>query len=45
MDNDTEKGERASPRFGLLLAVCVGTVALLGVLTYVMATYFPNFPG
>jgi hypothetical protein len=44
MDHDTKK-EPDAPRFGLLLLVCVSTVALLGVLTWVMTTFFPNFPG
>lgn len=33
-----------SPRFGRLLAVLVAAVVLCGVLTWVMATMFPDFP-
>lgn len=43
MDNHTKKDD-GSPKFGRLLLVLVGTVALLGVLTFVMATFFPDFP-
>jgi hypothetical protein len=43
-DADTRNAPGA-PRFGLLLLVCVSTVALLGVLTWVMSAFFPNFPG
>jgi heme A synthase len=43
MNNDTKKDD-GSPKFGLLLMVLVVTVAALGVLTYVMSVYFPDFP-
>ena len=43
MDNHKRKDD-GSPKFGRLLLVLVGTVALLGVLTYVMAVFFPDFP-
>ncbi|MGZ8291170.1 MAG: hypothetical protein ACXW2U_13750 [Telluria sp.] len=43
MDNHTKKDD-GSPKFGRLLLVLVGTVALLGVLTWVMSTFFPDFP-
>ena len=43
MDNDKRKDD-GSPKFGRLLLVLVATVALLGVLTYVMAVFFPDFP-
>jgi hypothetical protein len=47
MDNHTKKappGDDGTPKFGRLLAVCVAAVAFCGLLTYVMATYFPDFP-
>ncbi|MGV7208985.1 hypothetical protein ACLB1G_14150 [Oxalobacteraceae bacterium A2-2] len=33
-----------SPKFGRLLAVLVAVVLFCVALTWVMATYFPNFP-
>lgn len=33
-----------SPKFGKLLIVLLAAVAFCGVLTWVMGTYFPNFP-
>lgn len=43
MENHTKKDD-GSPKFGRLLLVLAGTVAALGVLTWVMATFFPDFP-
>ena len=43
MKHHTKK-EADSPQFGRLLAVCVLAVAFCGLLTWVMATYFPDFP-
>ena len=33
-----------SPKFGRLLLVLLGAVVFCVVLTYVMSTYFPDFP-
>jgi hypothetical protein len=44
MSNDTKKDD-GSPKFGLLLAWLIAAVVFCGVLTWVMATFFPNFPG
>jgi hypothetical protein len=33
-----------APKFGRLLLVLVGVVLLCGVLTWLMATVFPDFP-
>lgn len=33
-----------SPKFGRLLLVLIAAVLLCGVLTWVMATVFPDFP-
>jgi hypothetical protein len=43
MSNDTKKDD-GSPKFGRLLIVLLGAVAFCGVLTWVMATFFPDFP-
>ena len=43
MSNDTKKDD-GSPKFGKLLLVLVAAVVFCGVLTWVMGTYFPNFP-
>ncbi|HZX26778.1 MAG TPA: hypothetical protein VFF16_06900 [Telluria sp.] len=43
MENHTKKAQSV-PKFGLLLMVCLVTVAFLGLLTWVMVTYFPDFP-
>ena len=43
MDNHKRKDD-GTPKFGRLLFVLVATVAMLGVLTYVMAVFFPDFP-
>lgn len=43
MSNDT-KNDDGSPKFGRLLAVLVAVVVFCGVLTWIMGTYFPNFP-
>lgn len=47
MDNHTKNtrtGDDGTPKFGRLLAVCVAAVAFCGLLTWLMATYFPDFP-
>jgi hypothetical protein len=44
MSNDTKKDD-GSPKFGRLLLVLVAAVVFCGLLTWVMGTYFPNFPG
>jgi hypothetical protein len=43
MSNDTKKDD-GSPKFGRLLLVLVAAVVFCGLLTWVMGTYFPNFP-
>lgn len=43
MSNDT-KNDDDSPKFGRLLLALVGAVVFCGVLTWVMATFFPDFP-
>ena len=42
--NDTKKDD-GSPKFGRLLLVLLAAVAFCAVLTWVMGTFFPNFPG
>jgi len=44
MSNDTKKDD-GSPKFGRLLLALFGAVVFCGVLTWVMASFFPNFPG
>lgn len=44
MTNDSKEND-GSPKFGRLLVVLVGAVLFCAVLTWVMGTYFPNFPG
>ena len=39
------KDDDGSPKFGRLLVVLVGAVVFCGVLTWVMGTFFPGFPG
>jgi hypothetical protein len=36
--------DEQSPKFGRLLLVLVSSVAFCGVLTWLMATFFPDFP-
>ncbi len=43
MSNDT-KNDDGSPKFGRLLVVLVAAVVFCGVLTWVMGTFFPDFP-
>ncbi|MES2127627.1 MAG: hypothetical protein V4463_10170 [Pseudomonadota bacterium] len=43
MTNDTKKDE-GSPKFGRLLLVCLAAVIFCALLTWVMGTYFPDFP-
>ena len=33
-----------SPKFGRLLVVLLAAVVFCGLLTWIMAVYFPNFP-
>ena len=44
MTNDT-KNDDGSPKFGRLLLALLAAVVFCGLLTWVMGTYFPNFPG
>ena len=44
MTNDTKKDD-GTPKFGRLLAVLIGAVVFCGLLTWVMGSFFPNFPG
>lgn len=41
--NDTRK-DNDSPKFGRLLLVLIAVVVFCGVLTWLMGTYFPDFP-
>ena len=43
MTNDSKQND-GSPKFGRLLVVLVGVVVFCAVLTWVMGTYFPDFP-
>ena len=43
MSNDT-KNDDGSPKFGRLLMVLLAAVVFCGVLTWVMGTFFPDFP-
>jgi hypothetical protein len=43
MDNDTKKDD-GSPKFGRLLLVLIAAVIFCVILTWVMGTYFPDFP-
>jgi hypothetical protein len=43
MNHDTKKDD-GSPKFGRLLIVLVAGVAFCGLLTWLMATQFPDFP-
>ena len=43
MSNDTKK-DHGSPKFGRLLIVLVGAVLFCVLLTWIMGTYFPDFP-
>jgi hypothetical protein len=43
MTNDT-KNDDGSPKFGRLLLALLAAVVFCGVLTWVMGTFFPNFP-
>ena len=38
------KKDDGSPKFGRLLLVLVAAVVFCGLLTWVMGTYFPDFP-
>ena len=44
MTNDTKKDD-GSPKFGRLLIILIGAVVFCGFLTWIMGTFFPNFPG
>jgi hypothetical protein len=43
MTNNDKQKDDGSPKFGRLLLVCLAAMAFCGVLTYIMATYFPDF--
>lgn len=43
MSNDTKKDD-GSPKFGRLLIVLLAAVAFCVILTWIMGTFFPNFP-
>jgi hypothetical protein len=43
MTHDTKKDD-GSPKFGRLLAVLVAAVVFCGLLTWMMGTFFPDFP-
>ncbi|MCG2582787.1 hypothetical protein [Massilia sp. TS11] len=47
MTHDTKKAAPtradSAPKFGRLLVVLLSTVLFLGLLTWVMATFFPDF--
>ena len=42
---NTTKNDDGSPKFGRLLVVLLAAVVFCGLLTWIMAAYFPNFPG
>ena len=44
MGKDTNNDD-GTPKFGRLLLVLIGVVVFCGVLTWIMGTFFPNFPG
>jgi hypothetical protein len=44
MTNDTKKDD-GTPKFGRLLVVLIAAVLFCGLLTWVMGSFFPNFPG
>lgn len=44
MTNDTKKDD-GTPKFGRLLVVLIGAVVFCVLLTWVMGSFFPNFPG
>jgi hypothetical protein len=49
MSKDTDKAARAgaddgSPKFGRLLLVLLGAVVFCVLLTWLMGTFFPDFP-
>jgi len=41
--NQPNHGGNDSPKFGRLLVVLLLAVVFIGVLTWIMETYFPNF--
>ena len=43
-DYEDDSQDEGGPKFGRLLLVLVGVVLLCGVLTWLMATVFPDFP-
>jgi len=45
MSNEVKTQEEGIPKFGKLLIVLFLAVVFCGALTWVMGTYFPNFPG
>ena len=46
MSNDTDKAgnDNGEPKFGRLLLVLLGAVVFCGLLTWLMGTFFPDFP-
>jgi hypothetical protein len=44
MSQPNQDDDDDAPKFGRLLLVLVGAVLLCGVLTWLMATVFPDFP-
>ena len=45
MSNDQKTQDDGIPKFGKLLIALFLAVVFCGALTWVMGTYFPNFPG
>jgi hypothetical protein len=45
MSNEVKTQEEGIPKFGKLLIVLFLAVVFCGALTWIMGTYFPNFPG
>ncbi|MCC7702046.1 hypothetical protein IGS59_07350 [Janthinobacterium sp. GW460P] len=45
MSNEVKTQEDGIPKFGKLLIALFLAVVFCGALTWIMGTYFPNFPG
>ncbi|SDA45172.1 MULTISPECIES: hypothetical protein [unclassified Janthinobacterium] len=45
MSNQHETQDDGIPKFGKLLIALFLAVVFCGALTWIMGTYFPNFPG
>jgi hypothetical protein len=43
-ENRSNSHDEGTPKFGRLLIVLLLAVVFVGVLTWVMETYFPDFP-